>query len=110
MTKKAKSSRGYSCMQIFVSDKDYVYVSKMKSVREPPKALKMFSKEVGVPEAFISDSHKCYKSKAAGQFFTIMVRHFEYWKESLNAEIELRSMLIFSNNPFVKICVMKIHP
>ena len=50
-------------MQIFVSDIGYVYVSAMRTVSEFPKALKMFAKEVGVPEAIIANSHKCNKSK-----------------------------------------------
>ena len=56
-------------MQIFVSDKGYVFIAVMKSVSEFPKALKMFAKEVGVPEAIIADSHKCHKSKEVRQFF-----------------------------------------
>ena len=54
VTKKAESSRGYTCMQIFVSDKGYVSIAAMKSVSEFTKALKMFAKGVGVPEAIIS--------------------------------------------------------
>ena len=50
-------------MQIFVSDKVYVYVDAMKSVSEFPTYLKIFAKEVGVPESIIADSHKCQKSK-----------------------------------------------
>ena len=63
VTKKAESSRGYTCLQIFVSDKGYVFIAAMKNVSEFPKALKMFAKELGVPEAIIADSHKCHKSK-----------------------------------------------
>ena len=48
-------------MHIFVSDKGYVYVSEIKIVREFPKVIKLFAKEVGVPVAIISDSHKCHK-------------------------------------------------
>ena len=40
----------------------------MKSVGEFSKSLKMFTKEVGVPEAIIADSHKCHKSKEVRQF------------------------------------------
>ena len=39
VTKKAASSRGYTCMQIFVSDKGYVFIAAMKSVSEFPKAV-----------------------------------------------------------------------
>ena len=55
-------------MKIFFSDKGYVFIAAMKSVSEFPKALKMFSKEVGVPEAIIVDSHKFHKSKEVRQF------------------------------------------
>ena len=37
VNKKAASSIGYKCLQIFVSDKGYVYVAAMKSVSEFPK-------------------------------------------------------------------------
>jgi hypothetical protein len=55
VTKKAKSQRGNSCMQLFVSDKGFVYVVPMKSKSEFPFALKQFAKEIGVPLALISD-------------------------------------------------------
>ena len=32
VTKKAASSRGYTCMKIFVSDKGYVFIAAIKSV------------------------------------------------------------------------------
>ena len=40
----------------------------MKSVSEFPKSLKIFAKEVGVPETIIADSQKCHKSKEVRQF------------------------------------------
>ena len=55
-------------MQIFVSDMGYVYFALMKSVSEFTKALKMFAKEVGVPEAILADSYKCNKSKEVNFF------------------------------------------
>ena len=55
-------------MQIFVSDKGYVFIAAMKSVSEFLIALKMFAKEVGVTEAIIADSHKFHKSKEVQQF------------------------------------------
>ena len=61
VTKKAASSLGYTCMQIFVSDMGYVYVTAMKSVSKFSKAPKLFAKEVVVPEAIIADSHRCNK-------------------------------------------------
>ena len=55
-------------MQIFVLDKGYVLIAAMKSVSYFPKALEMFAKEVGVPEAIITDSLKYHKSKGVRQF------------------------------------------
>lgn len=55
VTAKARSSRGNKCMQIFVSDKGFVYVVPMKSKSEFADALRMFAKEIGVPEALIVD-------------------------------------------------------
>ena len=42
-------------MQLFVSDKGFVYVFPMKDRKEIPKALKKFSKEIDVPVALIFD-------------------------------------------------------
>ena len=42
-------------MQIFVSDKGFVYVVPMKSKGEFTDALHMFAKEIGVPLAIICD-------------------------------------------------------
>jgi hypothetical protein len=55
VTKKAKSQRGNNCMQLFVSDKGFVYVVPMKTKSDFPFALKQFAKEIGVPIALISD-------------------------------------------------------
>jgi hypothetical protein len=56
-TKKAKkSSRGNTCMQLFVTDKSFVYVVPMKSKADVPAALKLFAKEIGAPAAIICDA------------------------------------------------------
>ena len=44
------------------------YVTAMKSGSWFSKALKLFTKEVGVHEAIIADSHKCTKSKEVKLF------------------------------------------
>jgi len=57
-TKKAgKSSHGNNCMQLFVTDKGYVYVYvvAMRSIGDVPLALKVFAKEIGAPDAVICD-------------------------------------------------------
>ena len=48
-----KRIRGYTCMQLFVSDKGFVKVYGMKIKGQFTLALKLFTKEVGVPNAFI---------------------------------------------------------
>ena len=68
VTKKVASLIRYTCMHIFVSEVGYVYVAAMVSVSEFPKTLEMFAKLVVVPEAFISDSNKCNKSKEVNLF------------------------------------------
>ncbi len=68
VTARAKSKRGNTCMQIFVSDKGYVFVVPMKREAAFPLALKMFAKEVGVPEYLIADPARAQKSKEVVQF------------------------------------------
>ena len=68
-TKKAgKSSRGYTCMQLFVTDKGFVYLVPMKSKSELPQAMKMFAKEIGAPEAFVCDAAPEQVSQEVKQF------------------------------------------
>ena len=55
VTKTAKSSRGHTCAQIFVSDKSFVEVYLMRSKSEFGDALNMFCKEVGVPTTLVVD-------------------------------------------------------
>jgi hypothetical protein len=56
VTKKAgKSLRGNACMQIFVTDKGYVFVQAMKTESEVSKAVKAFTKAIGAPDAIICD-------------------------------------------------------
>ena len=50
VTKKAKSTRGHTCMQFFVSDKGFVKIYPMKLKRDYPAALRQFAKDVGAPE------------------------------------------------------------
>ena len=59
-------------MNIFVSDKGYVFIAAMKSVSEFPKALKMFAKEVGVPEAIIANSPNSKLSRNFGSYYRML--------------------------------------
>ena len=68
-TKKAgKSSRGYTCMQLFVTDKGFVYVVPMKSKGQVSQAMKMFAKEIGAPDAFVCDDSGEQTSKEVRSF------------------------------------------
>ncbi|KAL7538844.1 hypothetical protein ACHAXR_009411 [Thalassiosira sp. AJA248-18] len=68
VTKKAESIRGYTCMQLFVSDKGFVKVYGMSSVSQFPDALRLFVKEVGAPNAFVVDPHRAQTSKDVRSF------------------------------------------
>ena len=53
VTGKVKSTRGNTMMQLFVSDKGFVYIVSMKSKGELHLSLKIFAKEIGVPLSLI---------------------------------------------------------
>ena len=55
-------------MQLFVSDKGFVFVCPMKSESEFPLALKCFAKEAGVPEYLIAYPVRAQKSKEVVAF------------------------------------------
>ena len=65
---KAISTFGFTCMQLYVSDKGYVFVVPMHSASEFPNDLQFFAKEVGVPIYLIADPHPSQKSKDMCQF------------------------------------------
>ena len=68
VTGKAKSVRGFTMMQIFVSDKGFVKVYGMKGLRQIPDAIKLFAKEVGAPNAFVCDPHANQTSQQVRDF------------------------------------------
>lgn len=67
-TPKAKSTRGFSCCQVFVSDKGYVAVYPMKSQEEFQTALHWFCKQVGVPSNLVCDAHKAQVNSKVKRF------------------------------------------
>ena len=81
-SKKVVSKRGFSMMQLFVSDKGYVRVYKMKSQTEFVNALKMFCKEVGAPTAVIVDPHRSQKSAEVKQFLASVGTSLRVLEES----------------------------
>ncbi len=67
-TGKAKSTRGYKAIQVFVSDKGFIYVFPMKRQAEYPIALRQFCKEVGVPVALVCDPHPSQTSNEVRKY------------------------------------------
>lgn len=54
-SKAQKSSRGHTCMQLFVSDMGFIFLVPMRSKSQVPAAIKLFAKHIGAPDAIISD-------------------------------------------------------
>jgi hypothetical protein len=81
-TKKAgKSSRGHTCCQLFVTDKGFVYVVPMKSKSEVLQAVKQFPKEIGAPDAIISDAAGEQSSQKLRKFCSEMGTTLRYLEE-----------------------------
>ena len=68
VTGKARSTRGFSCMQIFVSDKGFVKVYPMRSEKEFPSALREFAKDFGAPEILVADPRPSNKNREVKEF------------------------------------------
>lgn len=61
--KDAHSARGYKYVQVFASDKGFVYIYLMTALTEIPTAVKNFTKEVGIPNVLVADAHPNQKDK-----------------------------------------------
>ena len=68
VTGKSRSTRWNKCMQLFVSDKGFVYVVPMKTKGEFPSALNIFCEEIGVPTALILDTSGEHQRHNAKKF------------------------------------------
>ena len=68
VTKKAESSRGFTCLQLFVSDKGFVAVYPMEKKSDFDQALQLFCKEIGVPIALVVDPSGEQTSRAVKRF------------------------------------------
>mmetsp|Transcript_12713 Transcript_12713/g.18113 ORF Transcript_12713/g.18113 Transcript_12713/m.18113 type:complete len:240 (+) Transcript_12713:2517-3236(+) len=67
-TKITKTLQGFTCSQLFVSDKGLLAIYHMKTKVDFPKALKLFCKEVGVPLYLVYDPSKEQKSNEVRGF------------------------------------------
>ena len=54
--KKGKSSQGYTCGKLFVTDQGFFHVIPMTNKSEVPMDLKMFAKDICAPDAIICDA------------------------------------------------------
>ena len=68
VTKAAKSTRGYTMLQLFVSDKGFVAVYPMSAKSEFVDCLHLFCKEVGVPISLVVDPSGEQTSKGVRRF------------------------------------------
>ena len=68
MSKGGKSSCGNTCFQLFITDKDFIYVVPLKWLSKVLQAVKQFTKEIGAPDAIVCDM--------AGEQLTPEVKHF----------------------------------
>ncbi len=70
--KVGKTSRGFTMMQLFVSDKGYVFVVPMTSRTEIPSSVKMFCKAIGAPDAIITDHDTAAVSQKVKSFLHLV--------------------------------------
>ena len=63
-----KSLRQNTCCQLFVTDKGYIYVCPLEKESDVLLALKLFAKEIGVPEALVTDGAKAETSAEVKRF------------------------------------------
>ena len=73
-SKGGKSTRGNTCCQLFVTDKVYLYVVPMKCKGKVLQAIKQFTKEIGVPDAIVSNMAKEQLSQEVKHFCNLIVR------------------------------------
>lgn len=77
-----KSSRGNTCAQLFVTDKGFVHIIPLTSKSDVPKALKMFAKEIGAPDAIICDASGEQSSKEVKDFCHLIGTSLRYLEEN----------------------------
>ena len=69
VTRKCGTSlQGNTCCQLFIMDMGFIYVVPMKQESEVLLAIKQFAKEVGAPDAIVSDMAKEQVSQEVQQF------------------------------------------
>lgn len=67
-SKTLKSLRQNTCCQLFVTDKGYMFVCPMEKEADVLLALKLFAKDVGAPEALVTDGARAETSAEIKKF------------------------------------------
>ena len=68
VTAKAKSTRGNTCAQLFVSDKALLVGYPMRDTKSYLNSLKIFAKEVGAPRTLVCDAHPTQTKREVRDF------------------------------------------
>ena len=82
VTKAGKSTRGFTCAQLFVTDKGYVALYPMKTKGDFHLALKQFCKDVGVPLRLVCDPSGEQSSKKVKHFCHLVGTTLRFIEES----------------------------
>ena len=64
-----KSLRQNTFCQLFVTDKGYIFVCQLENESDVLLDLKLFAKDVGVPEVLVTDDAKAITSSEVKRFF-----------------------------------------
>ena len=83
VTKAGKSTRGFTCAQVFVTDKGYVALYPMKTKNDFHLALKQFCKDVGVPLRLVCDPSGEQSSKKVKHFCHLVGTTLRFIEESI---------------------------
>ncbi len=68
VTAKAKSTRGNTCAQLFVSSKAFLIGYPMRDTKSYLNSLKTFAKEVGAPRTLVCDAHPTQTKREVRDF------------------------------------------
>jgi hypothetical protein len=94
-TKKARSLRGNTCCQVFVSNCDFISLYPMQQESEYPLALKQFAKEVGAPDVLVCDCFKTQNQREVKLLCTRWGQRLRPLRLNLSGQIELNLRLEF---------------
>ena len=95
VTSKAKSTQGNTCMQLFVSDKGFVFVVPIKWRSAFSDVLNLFAKEIGVPTQLIMYPLGEQSSNRSKKVAHDMGKICGCWKNVQNGQTMLKFILLY---------------